>query len=107
MISSTAHFGIQNDKLNCLNLFKMLLVLWVTTKIRHIVGGLVPDIHATFHNQPFIMRRAIWRHVLGHTDSYTHSHIIEPPTAGVQLVGHTSNTIIIVDGNNKEGMVFQ
>ena len=29
--------------------------------------------HAKFHNQPFIMRRAIWRHVFGHTDSLTHS----------------------------------
>ena len=40
---------------------------WVTTKI---VGIMVPDIHAKFHNQPFIMRRAIWRHVRGHTDTH-------------------------------------
>ena len=39
-----------------------------------------------FHNQPFIMRRAIWRHIRGYTDSHT----IKPTTAGVQLVGHTS-----------------
>ena len=46
-----------------------------------------------FHNQPFIMRRAIRRHVFGHTDSLTHTHTrthacththtIKPPTAGV------------------------
>ena len=46
------------------------------------------------------MRRAIWRHVFGHTDSLTHyhthshtqsiPHTIKPPTAGVKLVGHTS-----------------
>ena len=48
---------------------------------------MVPDIHAKFHNQQFIMRRAIWRHVFGHTYSHTHSLT---PTAGVQLVGHTS-----------------
>ena len=56
---------------------------------------MVPDIHAAkFHNQPFIMRRAIWRHVFGHTDSltHTHTHTIKPPTAGVQQVGHTSIT---------------
>ena len=59
---------------------------------------MVPDIHAKFHNQPFIMRRAIWRHVRGHTDSlsHTHSHTIKPPTAGVQLVGHTSIIKIII-----------
>ena len=34
---------------------------------------MVPDIHGKFHNQPFIMRRAIWRHVFGHTDSLTHT----------------------------------
>ena len=34
---------------------------------------MVPDIHAKFHNQPFIMRQVIWRHVFGHTDSHTHS----------------------------------
>ena len=28
---------------------------------------MVPDIHAKFHNQPFIMRRAIWRRVFGQT----------------------------------------
>ena len=39
----------------------MYLGRWVTTKIWHIVGIMVPDIHAKFHNQPFIMRRAIWR----------------------------------------------
>ena len=54
---------------------------------------MVPDIHAQFHNESFIMRRAIWRHVFGHTDSHTHIHTIKPPTAGVQLVGHTSNII--------------
>ena len=27
---------------------------------------MVPNIYAKFHNQPFIMRRAIWRHVFGH-----------------------------------------
>ena len=44
------------------------------------------------------MRRAIWRHVFGHADSHTHSHTHslihphtnKPPTAGAQLVGHTS-----------------
>ena len=41
---------------------------------------MVPDIHAKFHNQPFIMRRAIWRHVRGHTDTHTN----KPPRAGVQ-----------------------
>ena len=50
-----------------------LLGHWVTTKIGHIVGIMVPDIHAQFHNQPLIMRRAIWRHFFGHTDSLTHS----------------------------------
>ena len=38
------------------------------------------------------MRRAIWRHVRGHTDTLTHTHTNKPPTAGVQLVGHTSIT---------------
>ena len=47
-------------------------------------------VHAKFHNQPFIRCRAIWRHVRGHTDTHTHTHTIKPPTAGVQLVGHTS-----------------
>ena len=56
---------------------------------------MVPDTHAKFHNQPFIMRRAIWRHVRGHTDSLNHTltHILthnKPPKAGVQLFGHTS-----------------
>ena len=32
---------------------------------------MVPDIHAKFHNQPFVMRRAIWRHVFGQTHSHT------------------------------------
>ena len=36
---------------------------------------MVPDIHAKFHNQPFIMRRAIWRHVFGHTDPHTHAQL--------------------------------
>ena len=38
------------------------------------------------------MCRAIWGHDRGHTDSHTHthSHTNKPPTAGVQLVGHTS-----------------
>ena len=47
-------------------------------------------VHAKFHNQPFIMRRAIWRHVFGQTNSSTHSHTIKPPTAGVRQLGHTS-----------------
>ena len=47
------------------------------------------SVHAKFHNQPFIMCRAIWRHVT-QTYTYTHSHTNKPPTAGVQLVGHTS-----------------
>ena len=51
---------------------------------------MVPDIHSKFHNQPFIMLRAIWRHVFGHIDSLTHSHTIKPPTADVRQVGHTS-----------------
>ena len=54
--------------------FKIELGHWVTTKIWHIVGIMVPNIHAKFHNQPFIMRRAIWRHVFRHTDSYTVTH---------------------------------
>ena len=33
---------------------------------------MVPDIHAKFHNQSFIMHRAIWRHVFGETHSLTH-----------------------------------
>ena len=51
---------------------------------------------AKIHNQPFIMRRAIWRHVRGHTDTHT----IKPPTAGVQQVGHTSinDTVLRKDG---------
>ena len=32
---------------------------------------MVPDIHATFHNQPLIMRRVIWRHVFGHRLTHT------------------------------------
>ena len=51
---------------------------------------MVPDMQAKFHNQPFIMRRAIWRHVRGHT------HTKKPPTADVQLIGHTS--IITIHG---------
>ena len=75
---------------------------------RHIVGIMVADIQARFHNQPFIMRRAIWRHIClrthrltrihththtrihTRTRTHTHTHTIKPPTAGVQLVGHTS-----------------
>ena len=72
---------------------------------RHIVGIMVADIQARFHNQPFIMRRAcLLTHILTrihtrtharthtrtHTHARTHTHTIKPPTAGVQLVGHTS-----------------
>ena len=35
---------------------------------------MVPDIHAKFHNEPFIMCRGIWRHVRGHTHAHTHIH---------------------------------
>ena len=45
----------------------------IFTSFRLIVGSMVPDIHAKFHNQPFIMRRAIWRHVPGHTHTHTHT----------------------------------
>ena len=38
-------------------------------------GIMVPDIHAKFHNQPFITHRAIWRHVFGHSDSLTHTQL--------------------------------
>ena len=31
----------------------------------------------------------------GHTDSLTHAHTVTTPTAGVQLVGHTSNIMSI------------
>ena len=43
-----------------------------------------------FHNQLFIMCRAVWRHVRGQT----HTHTNKPPTAGLQLVGHTSKNLI-------------
>ena len=39
------------------------------------VGIMVPDKHAKFHNQPFIMRRAIWRHVFRRTHSLTHNGV--------------------------------
>ena len=54
-------------------------------RANHYTTSTLPDIHAQFHNQPFIMRRAIWRHVFGHTVSLTHTltHTIKPPTAGV------------------------
>ena len=35
---------------------------------------MVPNILAKFHNQPFIMRRTICRHVFGQTHSRTHTH---------------------------------
>ena len=115
---------------------------WVTTNIWHIVGIMVPDIHAKFHNQPFIMRQAIWWHTgtckssviiifrlscvlyfavdirdvpVEHNWQYfilslyciseinsnsclrTDSHTIKPPTAGVQLVGHTSTKLLLFD----------
>ena len=38
------------------------------------------------------MPRAIWDHDRGHTDSHIHTHTNKPPTAGVQIVGHTSIT---------------
>ena len=41
------------------------------------------------------MRRAIWGHDLGHTDTHTHTHTHKAPRAGVQLVGHTSITLPI------------
>ena len=47
---------------------------------------MVPDIHTQFHIQPFIMPRAIWRQVFGHTNSltqnsgHTDSQTIKPPT---------------------------
>ena len=47
---------------------------WVTTKIWHIVGIMVPDIHAKFHNQPFIMRQAIWRRLRTHRLTHAHTH---------------------------------
>ena len=65
---------------------------------------MVPDIHAKFHNQPFIMRRAIWRHVFGHTDSLTHT--IKPPMAGVQLVGHTSTRAVYPERNDSSIMTL-
>ena len=45
------------------------------------------------------MRQAIRGHDLGHTDSLTHtySHTNKPPTAGVQLVGHTSIIYRLLD----------
>ena len=39
--------------------FKIYLGQYITTNIWHIVGIMVPDIHANCHNQPIIMRRAI------------------------------------------------
>ena len=51
---------------------KFIKFNWVTTKIWHIVGSMVPDIHAKFHNQPFIMRRAILMILPEHTHGRTH-----------------------------------
>ena len=90
--------SFSHDIQNCA--FKTFLKFnWVTGSPPKFdtVGIMVPDMHAKFHNQPFIMRRAIWRHVFGHTltDSFTHSHTVKPPTAGVQLVGHTSINVFI------------
>ena len=42
--------------------FFFFLINWVTGSpsiFLHTVGSMVPDIHAKFHNQQFIMRRAI------------------------------------------------
>ena len=50
------------------------------------------------------MRQAIWRHVFGHSNSLdtpTHSHAIKPPTAGVQLVGHTSTIKLHVNDDEE------
>ena len=42
--------------------------------LRHVTGFVqMGHIYAKFHNQPFIMRRAIWGHVPG----YTHTHTIK------------------------------
>ena len=45
---------------------------WVTTKIRHIVGCMVPDIHAKFHNQPCAVQ---YGDVFGQTDRLTHTQL--------------------------------
>ena len=52
---------------------------------------MVPDIHAKFHNKPFIMRRA-YDDMSADTQTHTliHTNTIKPPTAGVQLVSYTS-----------------
>ena len=52
---------------------------------------MVPDIHARVHNQPFIMRRAIWRHVFGHTDSLTHNGFIISHSSCVEQYGDMSS----------------
>ena len=51
------------------------------------------DIHAKFHNQPFIMRRAILMILPGHTHARTHT--IKVLQLAVQQVGHTSITLNI------------
>ena len=43
-------------------------------------------------HQPFIMSRAI----LGHDLGRIHTHTNKPPMAGVQLVGHTSITLLLL-----------
>ena len=60
---------------------------------------MAPDIQAKFHNQPFVMRREIWRHDFGHTDPLTDTQThtqLKKPTAGVQLVGHTSIRVLLL-----------
>ena len=63
---------------------------------------MVHDIHAKFHNQQLIIRRAIWRHVFGYADSRTDAHThtrththTHTHTAGVQLVGHIPVTYVV------------
>ena len=91
------------DKLTCLLNFASMFIYSVLQMLACPLWYLVPNNHHnnvmklikfSHDNQPFIMSRAIWRHVRGHTDSLTHTlthtHTHKPPTAGAQLVAHTS-----------------
>ena len=56
---------------------------------------MVPDIHvhAKFHNEPFIMRRAIWQHVRRHTNSHTRTHA-RTLTIPVQIASSSEQVLL-------------
>ena len=51
-----------------------------------------------------VMRRAVWGHDLGHTDTYIHTHTNKEPWAGVQLVVHTSIILCLVTSSRDQDL---